>query len=537
MVALSPRKRAADASKQATAADNVRIEQTSSTDETEIIPTVGGPADTSPSSLARASSQLRKTFSGFGSLSPRSPRSKAKAAGDASLAGSPSASDSPRSLVRESTARRMYDEGGVDILQGAPTTTIELSIARSLEGFGIGLSDFTFGEEREYNRVTKLLEGDPFASGQGVTLYDMIMAVDGKACTEQPAAPLLSGKPSVTLTLQRPELTEEELMELDAMVNRTSLAMTAQQSPVSPRKGGFGKVAGAIGAARRLSAGADAAALAREERTVTIIKPSQEARLGIRLESVSDDVPPTIAEFAPGSPGASSDLRLGELLVAVNGSKVLGHVGGSAALSGAVPGEILLLVAPPAAGGKRRPTRRITVNRLRSASRRGLSSGSPGSPRSPSSGPPTSYVERAVTLHKDDENTQLGIQLISDSTDEHPAIGLLRPRTPAVAAGIEVGEVLVAVNGAPVYGHAAGTTALKAAVGDVVLTIRSEAPATSGTAAASEPADGDERRPPPPPPEGDDDAGDPDPAMQQPPPPPPPPPGECNEEDEDDLRF
>ena len=527
MVALSPRKRAADASKQATAAHNVRIEQTSSTDETEIIPTVGSPADASPSSLARASSQLRKTFSGFGSLSPRSPRSKAKAAGDASLAGSPSASDSPRSLVRESTARRMYDEGGVDILQGAPTTTIELSIARSLEGFGIGLSDFTLGEEREYNRVTKLLEGDPFASGQGVTLYDMIMAVDGEACTEQPAAPLLSGKPSVTLTLQRPELTEEELMELDAMVNRTSLTVgcTAQQSPVSPRKSGFGKVAGAIGTARRLSAGADAAALAEEERTVTIIKPSQEARLGIRLESVSDDVPPTIAEFAPGSPGASSDLRLGELLVAVNGSKVLGHVGGSAALSGAVPGEILLLVAPPAAGGKRRPTRRITVNRLRGASRRGLSSGAPGSPRSPSSGPPTSYVERAVTLHKGDENTQLGIQLISDSTDEHPAIGLLRPRTPAVAAGIEVGEVLVAVNGAPVYGHAAGTTALKAAVGDVVLTIRSEAPATSGAAAASEPADGDERRPPPPP----------DPAMQ--PPPPPPTAGGGYEEDEDDLRF
>ena len=81
MVALSPRKRAADASKQATAAHNVRIEQTSSTDETEIIPTVGGPAGTSPSSLTRAPSQLRKTFSGFGSLSPRSPPEQGESSG------------------------------------------------------------------------------------------------------------------------------------------------------------------------------------------------------------------------------------------------------------------------------------------------------------------------------------------------------------------------------------------------------------------------------------------------------------------------
>ena len=439
----------------------------------------------------------------------------------------------------------MYDEGGFDILQGAPTATIELTVERSPDGFGIGLSDLTFGEEQEYNRVTKLMEGDLFASGQGVTLYDRILTVDGEACTEQPAASLLLGKQSVTLTLQRPELTEEQLMELDTMVNRASV-MAIRPPPISPRTtSSFGKVAGAIGAARRLSAGFDAA-LGQAERTVKLIKPSQEARLGIRLESPSDDVPPTIAEFAPGSIGANSELRLGELLIAVNGSKVMGHVGGSSALLGAAAGEVLLLVTAPTDDEKKRPTRRTMVHRLRSASRRDLARGSPSSPTLPSSEPPPSYVERAVTLHKDDENMQLGIQLISDSTDEHPAVGLLRPRTPAIAAGIEVGEVLVAVNGTPVYGHAAGTAALKAAVGDVVLTFRAEAPANAADAAASEPADADEERPPPPPPEGDDvDAGGvggngyPDSTMEASPltPPPAPPTGEANEDDEDDLRF
>ena len=86
-----------------------------------------------------------------------------------------------------------------------------------------------------------------------------------------------------------------------------------------------------------------------------------------------------------------------------------------------------------------------------------------------------------VVLHKSDTTARIGLTLMSQSDDEPPRIKAIAPGTlAAAAAGLERGMALLSVDGRPIQGHAEGTAALKAATGNVLLTVvqMSDNPAT-----------------------------------------------------------
>lgn len=114
-------------------------------------------------------------------------------------------------------------------------------------------------------------------------------------------------------------------------------------------------------------------------------------------------------------------------------------------------------------------------------------------PPPPPPGPsPTEYVGKTVTimLHKPNASSKVGMVLTGKKL-EPPEIQELKAGGCAEAAAklfpvggsplLHVGQTLVAVNGKKVYGHVEATNVLRAALGDVVLTL--SAPKASGIAA------------------------------------------------------
>ena len=129
------------------------------------------------------------------------------------------------------------DTAAMEILHKASgfSKRIELELVRSPAGFGVGLSDLRIQEAKspggrrtgsssgdaalDYNRVTALADGGT-AARAGVQLFDRIVAVDGESTAAIPAAPLIAGKQTIQLSIDRPDLTEEELAELTEMLQR-----------------------------------------------------------------------------------------------------------------------------------------------------------------------------------------------------------------------------------------------------------------------------------------------------------------------------
>ena len=167
-----------------------------------------------------------------------------------------------RSQVNPRKSQTEYhpDEHAFKMLQGAPVATMQLRVVRSPQGFGVVLSEIKLGSRTDWNRVTKLVEGDGFLGAQGVLMFDRIVAVDGQPCAERPAAPLLSlgnqsatppprarsqGKhpleQSMALTLERPQLTPAERAELnsvvalDAVEERAAVAIQAAARGLAAR--------------------------------------------------------------------------------------------------------------------------------------------------------------------------------------------------------------------------------------------------------------------------------------------------------------
>ena len=80
-----------------------------------------------------------------------------------------------------------------------------------------------------------------------------------------------------------------------------------------------------------------------------------------------------------------------------------------------------------------------------------------------------------VQLDKPTTTTRMGITLISASPDVPPVISSLNPKGLAALSGrVRVGDVLLAVNSTPAKGFEAPTAMLKAAVGNVVLSLKRE---------------------------------------------------------------
>jgi len=77
-----------------------------------------------------------------------------------------------------------------------------------------------------------------------------------------------------------------------------------------------------------------------------------------------------------------------------------------------------------------------------------------------------------VVLHKSGPTARIGLTLASTGDDEPPRIKDIAPGSLAAAiAGLERGMALLSVDGRPIQGHAEGTAALKAATGNVLLTV------------------------------------------------------------------
>ena len=152
------------------------------------------------------------------------------------------------------------DTTAMEILYRASTssTRIELELVRSPGGFGVGLSDLKIqeakspgsrrgsssGQALDYNRVTALADSG-IAARAGMQLFDRVVAVDGESTAARPAAPLIAGKETIQLSIDRPELSKEELAELTEMLQRkgsshekTAEAAHEMEKPSSRRMSG-----------------------------------------------------------------------------------------------------------------------------------------------------------------------------------------------------------------------------------------------------------------------------------------------------------
>ena len=95
--------------------------------------------------------------------------------------------DRPAMAVAATASIVRMPPSAFQILQGAPFATVELRVRCSPHGFGLVLGNIRFGGQMDWNRVSKLVEGDGFAGSQGVAKFDKVVAVNGVGCVEQPA--------------------------------------------------------------------------------------------------------------------------------------------------------------------------------------------------------------------------------------------------------------------------------------------------------------------------------------------------------------
>ena len=86
--------------------------------------------------------------------------------------------------------------------------TLEISLTKGGNGFGMGLSDINQGENITYNRVTKLLPGGP-AQNAGLMMYDQIVSIDGKPIDGPIPLDVLKSSQKLDLVVERPALGEE----------------------------------------------------------------------------------------------------------------------------------------------------------------------------------------------------------------------------------------------------------------------------------------------------------------------------------------